>query len=122
MRCRQRETGARRRAPAVVHHASGRLSADIAPGAVWIAAGRAAHRLGLTVDVNLVGIVAAISAAAAVRLARNDFAVTAVFGIAPSDRPARLTALERVQLSTLSEDAVLVVHRAADGAADDSAR
>src|SRR5262245_48587025 len=94
---------------------------DVVPGAVGIAARGALHRLRLAVDIDLVRVVAAVLRTALVRTARRHLAVAPVVRITPLARRARLPALERVVLGLLGEHAVLLVHGAADLAADDAA-
>src|SRR3569623_3000277 len=92
-------------------------SGERGPAAVGIAAGRAARGLRPAIDVDGLGIGAAVTAAILVGRPRHDRAVAARVGIAPGDRRAGRPALERFHLGGIGPALVFFIARRAAAAA-----
>src|SRR5882724_1908272 len=96
-------------------------SADRSPGAVRIAASLAAGDLGLAIDIDRVGVRAALQAIRLISRPGNNRTVAAGVRIAPSNGSPRSTAFERLHLRGVGPLLVLVVHTGADAVADHAA-
>src|SRR3569832_912148 len=97
------------------------LSGERGPAAVGIAAGRAACGLRPAIDVDGLGVGAAVAAAILVGRPGHDRAVAARVGIAPGDRRAGRTALKRFHLGGIGPAVVFFIERRADAVADQGA-
>src|SRR5262245_18560303 len=98
-----------------------RMLSQRCPGAVRIAAGGPARDLRASVDIDGMGVVAALGAAPVVGRARNDVTAASRIGILPGDRRAGAAGFERVHLRRVGAGLVLVVHRSADTVAQEAA-
>src|SRR5262249_46574584 len=98
-----------------------RGSTDRDPVAFGIAAGRPASDLRLPVDINRVGVLAARHGIALIGRTRNHRAIAARIFVAPTDRSARRTGIERPHLRLVGARPILVVERGPHPVADQSA-
>ncbi|CAN1725123.1 protein of unknown function [Hyphomicrobium sp. 1Nfss2.1] len=97
------------------------LADDVRPGAVAVAAGGAAHGAWATVDIDGVGVVAAVELGTLIGAPGGDIAIAAVVGVAPAAWTVGLAFLQSRVFGLFGEAAILLVHRAANLAADDAA-
>src|SRR4051794_22002810 len=96
-----------------------RLS-DRRPASVRVAARGAARDLRLTIDIDAVGVVAALGATRLIGRTRNYRTVALRALPAPADRNARLAMLKRLHLGRIGALAVAFVEAGADRTTKDA--
>src|SRR5437764_10094723 len=96
-------------------------SSHCGPTAVGIAAGAAARDLRPTIDIDRVGVLAALQPIRLIGRAGDDGSIAARVRVFPGHGETRFAAFERLHLRRIGALLVLIIHRSADAVADEPA-